>query len=1097
MRKLLTFGIALICVSSIALGQGRKKTAKTEKEEQPAFNSADFSGLKFRNIGPSLTSGRIADFAVREDKPSEYYVAVASGGVWKTVNAGTTWKPIFDAQGSYSIGCVSLDPNNHHVVWVGTGENNNQRSVAYGDGVYRSLDGGQNWSHMGLKDSEHISKILIDPNNSDVVYVAAYGPLWSAGGDRGVFKSMDGGKNWKPVLQVSEHTGIADLVMDPRNPNILYAAAHQRRRHVFTYISGGPESAIYKSVDGGETWTKQTKGLPSVDLGRIGLAISPVNPDYVFAIVEAADGKGGFFRSENRGETFVKRSDYTTSGNYYIEIFCDPVDIDRIYSMDTWFHISDDGGKSFKKLNEKWKHVDNHAFWVNPSDPDYYLAGCDGGIYESWDAGDHWHFKSNLPVTQFYKVSTDNAEPFYHVYGGTQDNFSMGGPSRTINSSGIVNADWYITNGGDGFETQVDPEDPNIVYAQSQYGYLVRHDKKNGESISIRPLERAEDEPYRWNWDAPLLISPHSNTTLYFAANRLFKSDDRGNTWEVISPDLTRQIDRNKLPVMGKVWGVDAVSKHLSTTIYGNIVALSESPLKKGLLYVGTDDGLVQISADDGENWRQQSTFPGIPDRTYVNMLLASQHEEDVVYAAFNNHKNGDFKPYLLKSTDRGTSWESIATNLPERGSVYAIAEDHVDANLLFAGTEFGVFFSVNGGKTWTQLKSGLPTIAIRDIEIQKRENDLVLASFGRGFYILDDYSPLRGIAKLSENNMDVEILPIKDSWMYHEATPLGLRGNSFMGASFYTAENPPVGAVFTYYLKDELKTLKQQRKEKEQELEENGDQAPYPSLEQLRKEDDEQEPYLLFVVRDSRGEVVTKMKADAGKGLSRVVWNFRYPSISPASLKTSATSIFGSEDRGPLALPGDYSVSMSKVVDGVITELVQERTFRCKSLGLASLPADDRSAVLAFQDDVSALRRVVLGTNSYLRELTEKLQYMKVAAMNATEIQASVITDIRAMEAELAAISRNLRGDRSMAKRQYPTGPSVIGRVESIVYGLWDSSASPTETMKNSLRQAEQDFDPIYEKIKKIGETDMVALAQKLDAAGSPYVPGKLPEWK
>jgi photosystem II stability/assembly factor-like uncharacterized protein len=746
MRKLLTFGIALICVSSIALGQGRKKTAKTEKEEQPAFNSADFSGLKFRNIGPSLTSGRIADFAVREDKPSEYYVAVASGGVWKTVNAGTTWKPIFDAQGSYSIGCVSLDPNNHHVVWVGTGENNNQRSVAYGDGVYRSLDGGQNWSHMGLKDSEHISKILIDPNNSDVVYVAAYGPLWSAGGDRGVFKSMDGGKNWKPVLQVSEHTGIADLVMDPRNPNILYAAAHQRRRHVFTYISGGPESAIYKSVDGGETWTKQTKGLPSVDLGRIGLAISPVNPDYVFAIVEAADGKGGFFRSENRGETFVKRSDYTTSGNYYIEIFCDPVDIDRIYSMDTWFHISDDGGKSFKKLNEKWKHVDNHAFWVNPNDPDYYLAGCDGGIYESWDAGDHWHFKSNLPVTQFYKVSTDNAEPFYHVYGGTQDNFSMGGPSRTINSSGIVNADWYITNGGDGFETQVDPEDPNIVYAQSQYGYLVRHDKKNGESISIRPVERAEDEPYRWNWDAPLLISPHSNTTLYFAANRLFKSDDRGNTWEVISPDLTRQIDRNKLPVMGKVWGVDAVSKHLSTTIYGNIVALSESPLKKGLLYVGTDDGLVQISADDGENWRQQSTFPGIPDRTYVNMLLASQHEEDVVYAAFNNHKNGDFKPYLLKSTDRGTSWESIATNLPERGSVYAIAEDHVDANLLFAGTEFGVFFSVNGGKTWTQLKSGLPTIAIRDIEIQKRENDLVLASFGRGFYILDDYSPCEAL---------------------------------------------------------------------------------------------------------------------------------------------------------------------------------------------------------------------------------------------------------------------------------------------------------------------------------------------------------------
>jgi len=1088
--------ILLVLVSSVAFAQKKKKAKDSPKEETSLLTSSVVSGLEFRNIGPALTSGRIADFAVREDKPSEYYVAVASGGVWKTSNSGTTWQPIFDGEGSYSIGCVTLDPNNPHIVWVGTGENNNQRSVAYGDGVYKSLDGGKKWEHMGLKNSEHISKILIDPTNSDIVYVAAYGPLWSAGGDRGVYKSTDGGKTWRAVLEISEHTGIADLLMDPRDPNVLYAAAHQRRRHVFTYISGGPESALYKSVDGGANWTKQSSGLPSVDLGRIGLAISPVNPDYVFAIVEAAEDKGGFFRSTDRGESFKKLSSYTTSGNYYVEIFCDPVDIDRIYSMDTWFHISEDGGSTFKKLNERWKHVDNHAFWVNPNNPDYYLVGCDGGIYESWDAGDNWHFKANLPVAQFYKVSTDNTEPFYHVYGGTQDNFSMGGPSRTIKSSGIANEDWYITNGGDGFETQVDPEDPNIVYAQSQYGGLVRHDKNSGESISIRPVERKGDEPYRWNWDAPLLISPHSNTTIYFAANRLFKSDDRGNSWEVISPDLTQQIDRNTLPVMGKIWGVDAVSKHLSTTIYGNIVALSESPKKAGLLYVGTDDGLVQVSEDDGQRWRKQSSFPSVPDRTYVNMLLASQHDENVVYGVFNNHKNGDFKPYLLKSMDKGNSWTSIASNLPDRGSVYAIAEDHVNANLLFAGTEFGVFFTVDGGSNWVQLKGGMPTIAIRDIEIQKRENDLVLASFGRGFYILDDYAPLREISEASLE-AEAEIYPIKDSWMFIEATPLGLRGKSFLGESYYMAENPPVGAVFTYYIKDEIQTLKEQRQEKEKELNEKGEQAPYPTRDELRKEDAEQKPYLLFTIKDASGYVVNRIRQDPKKGVNRLHWNFRYPAVSPAVTKKSEPSIFGSPDQGPLALPGEYTVSMAKVVDGVLTELVGPRTFECKALGLATLAASDKAAVLAFQEEVRKLRRIVLGTNRYMSELSERLKLMQIAAIDAPGVSEELISEIREVERKMEEINRSFRGDGSMSRRQYPTDPSVIGRVERVVYGLWESSSAPTETMKQSLQIAEDQFGELYPRIKEIGEVDMETIQNKLETAGAPYTPGKLPEWK
>lgn len=1088
--------VFLFSVTSVFPQKKNKINTGISGDEQK-LKSELLSGLKFRSIGPAFTSGRIGDFAVRADKPSEYYVAVASGGVWKTVNSGTTWQPVFDSQGSYSIGCVALDPNNHHVVWVGTGENNNQRSVAYGDGVYKSVDGGQNWENVGLKNSEHIGKIMIDPANSDIVYVAAYGPLWSAGGDRGVYKTTDGGKTWSAVLQISEHTGISDLVMDPRDSNTLYAAAHQRRRHVFTYISGGPESAIYKSTDGGATWSKKTKGLPSdTDLGRIGLAISPVNPDYVFAIVEAGDEKGGFFRSANRGETWEKLSDYTTSGNYYVEIFCDPVNINRIYSMDTWFHVSDDGGKTFKKLNEKWKHVDNHAFWVDPQKTDYYLAGCDGGIYESFDAGDNWHFKSNLPVTQFYKVSTDNAEPFYNVYGGTQDNYSMGGPSRTINSSGIVNSDWYVTLGGDGFETQVDPMDPDIVYSQYQYGNLFRYDKRSGEIIDIKPRERKDDEPYRWNWDAPLLISPHSNTRLYFAAQRLFRSDDRGNSWQVISPDLTRQIDRNTLPVMGKIWGVDAVAKHESTTIYGNIVALSESPVKENLLYIGTDDGLVQVSEDGGKTWRKQDKFPGVPDVTYVNMLLASQHNEQVVYAAFNNHKNGDFKPYLLKSMDKGRTWTSIASNLPDRGSVYSIAEDHVNSNLLFAGTEFGVFFTVDGGAKWTQLKSGIPTISIRDIEIQKRENDLVLATFGRGFYILDDYSALREISEAMLDK-EAEIFPVKDAWMFIEATPLGLRRKAFMGESYFSAENPPVGAVFTYYLKEEIKTLKKQRRDNEKELEQKGQQTPYPTKDALRKEDDEKKPYLLFTIKDKDGNVVNRLIQEPKKGINRAVWNFRYPSVSPAMLKKPEASIFGSEDQGPLALPGKYTVSMAKVVDGVFTELAGPRDFECKSLNLTKLAADDKAAVGAFQNEVSQLRRIILGSSKYLGEISEKLRLMDIAVKDAPSASVDLINEIRNLEAEIAEINRVLVGDGSMAKRSFPTDPSVIERIENIVSGLWESSCAPTETMKQSLRLAEEQFSPLYQQIQRIGETDLKTLETKLEAAGAPYTPGRLPEWK
>ncbi|MGM0669318.1 MAG: VPS10 domain-containing protein [Gemmatimonadota bacterium] len=757
------------------------------------YNQSTFRGLSLREIGPALTSGRIADFAVNPENPSQYYVAVASGGVWKTDDHGVTFRSIFDGQGSYSIGVVTLDPNNPHVVWVGTGENNAQRAVAYGDGIYKSRDGGQSWEHMGLENSEHIGKILVDPRDSDVVWVAAQGPVWSSGGDRGLYKTTDGGKSWMKVLDISEHTGVTDMVMDPRDPDVVIAAAWQRQRKVWTLVSGGPESGLYKTTDGGESWEELTRGLPtSVDVGRYGLCLSPANPDYVYAVVEAQYDAGGFYRSTDRGQSWRKVNDYTSRGNYYQELICDPVDPERVFSMDTYSQVTTDGGSTFSRFPLPHRHVDDHALWIDPHDTAHMIIGGDGGVYETWSDGRSWHFKRNLPVTQFYKVVTDNDAPFYNVYGGTQDNWSLGGPSRTLDRSGIANSDWIVTNGGDGFESAVDPLNPDIVYAQSQYGNLVRYDRKSGQSVFIQPQPTAEGEAFRWNWDAPLLISPHSNTRLYFAANKLFRSDDRGSSWTTISGDLSAGIDRNEIPVMGRVWGMDAVGKNASTSIYGNIVALTESPVQEDLIYVGTDDGLIQMTENAGGEWTRYDEFPGVPDRTYVNMVLASAHDAGTVYAAFNNHKNGDFKPYLLRSSDMGASWTSIAGDLPERGSVYAVAEDPVEADLLFVGTEFGAFFSRDGGQQWIEL-GGLPPIAVRDLDIQERENDLVLATFGRGFWVLDDYTPLRH-ATPDVMARNAHIFPVRDALLFIQQN----RQRGEQGGDYFYADNPPFGAVFT-----------------------------------------------------------------------------------------------------------------------------------------------------------------------------------------------------------------------------------------------------------------------------------------------------------
>jgi photosystem II stability/assembly factor-like uncharacterized protein len=1095
-RRFTLTALALFCAASLLAAPSTDK--KKEERKPGTYDSKAFSGLTFRSIGPAVTSGRVSEIAIHPSDRATWYVAVASGGVWKTVNSGTTWTPIFDGEVSYSIGTVVIDPKDPLVVWVGTGENNSQRSVAYGDGVYKSTDGGATWKNVGLEKSEHIGKIVIDPRNSNVVYVAAQGPLWNSGGDRGLYKTTDGGKSWKKVLEISPETGVSDLIYDPRNPDVLYATAYQRRRHVWTLINGGPESAIYKSIDAGATWNKVNTGLPEVHLGRIGLGISPADPDKIYALVEAADGKSGFFRSTNAGASWEKRSDYKSSSpQYYQEIIVDPKDADRVYSMDTWMMVTEDGGKSFVKVGEKWKHVDNHALIIDERDTDHLIAGCDGGIYESYDRGATWRFIPNFPIAQFYKLTVDNDVPFYNVYGGTQDNNTLGGPSRTANEHGIRNSDWFVTVGGDGFQPRVDPEDPNIVYSQAQYGELVRFDRRSGEYVDIKPAAAPGEAPLRFNWDSPLIISPHSNKRIYYAAQRLFRSDDRGDSWSAVSPDLTRQTDRNKLKVMGRVWSADAVAKNASTSLYGNIVSLSESPLKENLLYVGTDDGLIQVS-EDGTNWRKIERFAGIPEVSYVSDVEASQHAADVVYASFDNHKMGDFKPYLLRSNDRGKTWTSIAGDLPQRGTVYAIAEDHVDPKMIFVGTEFGIFFTSDGGAKWIQLKGGMPPIAVRDIAIQKRENDLVLATFGRGFYILDDYTPLRKTTASTLQN-DAVLYPLEKAvWAYHPSTPLGLKGKSMLGDDFYTGENPPFGAVFTYYLKEELKSRRKSRLEAESNLEKEGKDIGYPTWEDLRRELREAEPAVVLTVSDEEGNVVRRFTGPAKAGFHRVAWDLRYPPVQPTSLEPPKDdNPWDPVPQGMMAATGNYTVSLAKYVDGKFTPLGEPQKFTVRPLGLARIPDQEARASADFERKVSSLQRAVLGATSALEDAQHRVDLLQKAVLDTPGADPAIAASLLAVEDRLKNLDEKLTGDPVVARYNEPVPSAITDYIQRIIDGQWGNSAAVTKTQRDAYTNAATAFAPVLDELRGIIEGDLRRIEQQMEAAGAPWTPGRLPTWK
>ncbi len=1092
LARLLALGL---CIPALA-------SAADEERAEPGFNEDTFKGLELRGIGPALMAGRIADIAIDPNDQSTWYVGVGSGGVWKTETAGTTWETIFDNEDTYSIGCITIDPADSNTIWVGTGENVSGRHVAYGSGVYRSRDGGKNWENMGLPASEHIGMIRIDPRDSNTIFVASQGPLWSAGGERGLYKSTDSGETWRKVLGEGlgntdlddQYTGVSEVHMDPRNPEVMYAVSWQRFRNVAVLLDGGPGSGIHKSEDGGETWRKLSEGLPNENKGKIGFAISPQQPDVVYATIELANRSGGFWRSEDGGESWEKKNDYLSGGtgpHYYQEIFASPHKFDRVYQMDVRLHVTEDGGDNFTLMEAESKHVDHHAMAFDPDDPDYLLVGNDGGIYESFDLGKTWRFMANMPITQFYKVAVDYDEPFYNIYGGTQDNSSVGGPSRTDNNVGIRNQDWYLTLGADGHQSAADPTNPNIIYANWQEGNLTRFDRATGESVYIRPQPAAGENEERFNWDAPILISPHDAETLYFASHRVWKSENRGDSWQPISGDLTRNENRTRQTLMGRTWSFDASWDLSAMSLYNTITSLSESPLVPGLVYAGTDDGLIQVSEDDGGSWRRIDRLPGVPDNFFVNDIKADLHDADTVYVVVDDHKSGDFSPYVLKSENRGRSWRSIAGNLPERHVLWRIVQDHEEPGLMFLGTEFGLFFTVNGGGQWTKLSGNTPNIAFRDLAIQTRENDLVGATFGRSFYVFDDYTPLRQVTEDILQN-ESTLFPVRRTHWYLPRRPHSCASPGCVdsqGDAYFVAPNPDFGATFTYYLPEEIKSLKDQRREAEKELEKNNEDVQFASWDRIEEEQLEDGPAMVFTVTDLSGNVIRHIEGPVDAGFHRVTWDLRYPALHPFVPEEERSE---TDTRvGVLVAPGTYRVSMYRRIDGELTDLNQSQTFEAVSIREPTLPGSSQEERIVFQRQVDEIGRAVAGTVNTIDEVVAELDAIKNVLQRSTA-EMSLYDRANGIKQRAQQQRDRLAGNSTRSSFGAPGPMSVNARLRHAAYNPHANAYGPTDTQQQSLTIARDVYTDVGAQLAQLIDVEYRSLKDALDSAAVPWTPGR-----
>jgi len=892
------------------------------RAQQSPLNASTLAALKFRTIGPAAMSGRIVDIAVVESNTSTFYVASATGGVWKTMDNGTTFDPVLQNEAVASIGCVTVSQSNPSIVWVGSGEATNRQSSGWGDGVYKSIDAGRSWTNMGLKDSEHVGRIVLHPSNPDIVYVAALGHLWGPNKERGLFKSSDGGRTWRPSLQIDEDTGVSDVAMDPSDPNILYAAAHQRRRRAYGFHGGGPGNALYKSTDAGEHWKKLTAGLPSGELGRIGISIYRKDPRVVYASVEQGlrynastayeQRKAGVYRSGDKGETWSFMSDWNPRPTYSSQIRVDPNDDQRIYVVE--YSVSDDGGKTFDRPHQSL-HGDDRMVWIDPRDSKHILKADDGGVGMSYDRGQKWIYVTSLPVSQWYHVAVDMGKPYW-VYGGLQDNGCWRGPSATYFSSGIANDDWIRTCGGDGFKSLADPNDDRTFYSESQYLGLLRNDSVTNEQRNIRPDQKRGfiQERRNWttwgkpgmpggpgapggndpelgntmppaNWDAPFILSPHDSKTLYAGTNQLWKSTDRGDTWTSLG-DMTTGVDRSTLRIMGQLPTETTLSLDDGAPYYPTITEIAESPVKRGLLYAGTDDGNLQVSQDDGKHWANLSKrFPGLPEAMWVSGIEASRHNAGTVYVSFDGHRSNDFANYLYRSTDFGNTWTSIAGDLPANRVIHAVHEDPKNANLLYIGTEYGLFISADSGARWLDFRSNLPRVPVNDLVIHPRENDLVLATHGRGVWILDDITSLQQLTPQTMSEPGHLFAPRATEEIRY------FNPKAHQGDMVFHGENPPAGAIIDYYLA--------------------GDAGA---------------GFAVNIV-DAAGRLLAKLQAPGTSGLHRVVWDLRYESLpdAPPDQESGGRLPMG----GPFVLPGDYTVRLTvtgRTLDQKLTVLEDPR---------------------------------------------------------------------------------------------------------------------------------------------------------------------------
>jgi len=1070
-----TFKLVFLCFVAFCL----TFNVNAQKKSDNPFN-----GLKFRNIGPAMTSGRIADIAIHPDNENIWYVAVGSGGVWKTTNSGTTWKAIFDNEKVYSTGCITIDPNNPSTIWLGTGENVGGRHAGFGDGIYVSHNDGKSWKNMGLENSEHLSKIIVHPENSNIVWVASQGPLWSKGGDRGVYKTTDGGQTWKRTLGDAEWTGATDLLIDPSHPDILYAATWQRHRTVAGYLGGGPGSGLHKSSDGGETWQPLKSGIPNSNLGKIGLTLSPFNSEVIYAAIELDRRKGGVFITRNGGTTWSKQSDAVGGGtgpHYYQELIASPHHEGTLFMMNNSALISSDHGKTFTNMKRSNQHSDSHALVFKKSDPNYLLIGTDGGLYESFDHTDSWKYVRNLPITQYFKIAVDDAEPFYNVYGGTQDNGSHAGPSRTISSDGIASADWWKTLGADGAQTATEPGNPNITYGEFQQGALWRIDGKTRETVFIQPQAREGDPYERFNWDAPIVVSSHNPKRLYFASQRVWKSENRGDGWEPISGDLTLNQERVTFPYYDQPQSWDNAWDVFAMSNYNTITSLAESPKQEGLLYAGTDDGLIQVTENGGASWKKftLNNIKGVPETPFVNDVRADLFDANVVYAALDNHKYGDYKPYIIKSNDKGKSWKLINGDLPEKLLIWRLVQDHVKKELLFAATEFGVYFTSNGGQNWTKLKGGMPTIPIRDITIQRRENDLVAGSFGRGIFILDDITPIRNFTP-SMNNVEATLFPVKTAHWYRQHNRVGSQGDAE-----WIAKNPPFGANFTYYMPNKLKSIKDLRKEKEKK-----GNVQFPGWDALEEEARQDKPSIVLVIKDANGNVVNTVKGTNKKGFNSVNWNLSYPNKSGERLQ-APRGRRGFRGGGVMVTPGSYTVTLVKQINGTQIELQGPETFQVTPLLESTLPRKSYQEINSFREAAFAFQQDLTATNIALSKSQQTIDAMLRALNKATSPSKDLYTRLHATKTALLEIDEELHGNSvkdEIGERSNPTasdGNSLGWRALGNTYG-------PTAEHKGLLSRVQSQLRKVKSKLSPIINSTLPVLENDLKKTGAPWIEGQ-----